>query len=178
VQIDADVFANMENYMESVQLKRTTLSLIAARIPEDQITLLRQTFTKIDINGDGQLTIEELIAGLRDCPEIKIDLSDMKRAMQIIDSNQNGLIDYTEFIAACLQSSNYLKENHLKAAFAYFDKDGSGTISKEELRQCLQSEDFSMTEEEINTMLSGVDIDGDGEVDYQEFIIMMSDTPD
>lgn len=53
MQIDADVFANMENYMESVQLKRTTLSLIAARIPEDQITLLRQTFTKIDANGDG-----------------------------------------------------------------------------------------------------------------------------
>lgn len=67
----------MENYMNSVQLKRTTLSLIAARIPEDQIILLRQTFTKIDVNGDGQLTIEELIDGLRHCPDIKIDLSDM-----------------------------------------------------------------------------------------------------
>lgn len=63
----------------------------------------------------------------------------------------------------------------MKAAFAYFDKDGSGTISRDELRQCLQSEDFSMTEEEINTMLEGVDADGDGEVDYQEFIMMMSD---
>jgi calcium-dependent protein kinase len=76
------------------------------------------------------------------------------------------LIDYTEFIAACLQSSNYLKENHLKAAFAYFDKDNSGSISREELRLCLQSDDFMMTEEEINTMLEGVDADGDGEVDY------------
>lgn len=95
--------------------------------------------------------------------------------MEIIDSNQNGLIDYTEFIAACLQSSSYLKENHLKAAFSFFDKDGSGTISRSELRQCLQSEDFAMTEEEINTMLEGVDADGDGEVDYQEFIQMMSD---
>lgn len=53
VQVSKDVFVNMENYMNSVQLKRTTLSLIAARIPEDQIILLRQTFTKIDINGDG-----------------------------------------------------------------------------------------------------------------------------
>jgi calcium-dependent protein kinase len=57
--------------------------------------------------------------------------------MEIIDSNHNGLIDYTEFIAACLQSSNYLKENHLKAAFTYFDKDCSGSISREELRSCL-----------------------------------------
>jgi calcium-dependent protein kinase len=69
-----DVYENMENYMNSVQLKRTTLSLIASRIPEDQIILLRQVFTKIDVNGDGQLTIEELITGLKDCPEIKINL--------------------------------------------------------------------------------------------------------
>jgi hypothetical protein len=48
-----DVYDNMESYMNSVQLKRTTLSLIASRIPEDQIILLRQVFTKIDINGDG-----------------------------------------------------------------------------------------------------------------------------
>lgn len=72
-----DVYENMENYMNSVQLKRTTLSLIASRIPEDQIILLRQVFTKIDVNGDGQLTIEELITGLKDCPEIKINLQDI-----------------------------------------------------------------------------------------------------
>lgn len=60
---------------------------MASRIPEDQIILLRQAFTKIDRNGDGQLTIEELVDGLKDCKEIKIDLSDLKRAIQVIDSN-------------------------------------------------------------------------------------------
>ena len=58
----------------------------------------------------------------------------MEKAMNVIDSNQNGYIDYTEFIAACLQSYNYLQENHLKNAFMYFDKDGSGSISKDELK--------------------------------------------
>jgi calcium-dependent protein kinase len=60
--------------------------------------------------------------------------ADIDNAMNIMDSNKNGYIDYTEFIAACLQSYNYLKENHLKSAFGYFDKDGSGTISLEELK--------------------------------------------
>ena len=81
IHVDKQVFSNMESYMNSVQLKRTTLSYMASRIPEDQIILLRQNFTKIDKNGDGQLTIEELVDGLRDCKEIKIDLSDLKRAM-------------------------------------------------------------------------------------------------
>lgn len=81
IHVDKQVFSNMENYMNSVQLKRTALSYMASRIPEDQIILLRQNFTKIDKNGDGQLTIEELVDGLKDCKEIKIDLSDLKRAM-------------------------------------------------------------------------------------------------
>ena len=50
--------------MDSLQLKRTTLSLIASRIPEDQIVSLRSAFSKMDKNGDGQLTYEELKEGL------------------------------------------------------------------------------------------------------------------
>lgn len=84
------------------------------------------------------------------------------------------MIDYTEFIAACLHSYNYLKENHLRSAFSYFDKDNSGTISKDELRTALQGEDFTLTEDEINNLLSGVDANDDGEVDYDEFIAMMT----
>jgi len=35
VAISMDVFTNMQSYIEMLQLKRTTLSLIASRIPED-----------------------------------------------------------------------------------------------------------------------------------------------
>jgi len=173
VEVNADVFSNMETYMNSVALKRTTLSFIASRIPEDQIQTLRPAFSKMDKNGDGQLTLEELREGLKEVPEIALKEEDISKAMAVIDSNQNGLIDYTEFIAACLQSYNYLKENHLRSAFAYFDKDNSGTISKEELRACLQSDDFTLDEKQINQLLNGVDENNDGQIDYQEFITMM-----
>ena len=159
--------------MNSVQLKKTTLSFIASRIPEDQIATLRQAFSKIDKNGDGQLTIDELREGLVEIPEINLNEQDITQAMSAIDSNQNGLIDYTEFIAACLQSYNYLQENHLRSAFTYFDKDNSGTIEKDELRQCLQSDDFTLTDEQVNQLLGGVDANNDGQIDYQEFITMM-----
>jgi len=133
-------------------------------------------FSKMDVNGDGQLTIEELTVGLKDCPEISIKAEDLENALDIIDSNKNGLIDYTEFIAACLHSQNYLKENHLKTAFAYFDKDNSGTITKEELKDCLKSDDFTLEDDEIDKLLFGVDQDGDGQIDYVEFIAMMKDS--
>lgn len=42
--------------------------------------------------------------------------------MNSLDTNFNGFIDYTEFLAGCLKSKIYLKEEYLKEAFAYFDK--------------------------------------------------------
>jgi Ca2+-binding EF-hand superfamily protein len=50
----------------------------------------------------------------------------------------------------------------LVAAFTYFDKDGSGTISKDELRQCLQNEDFTLNDEMVVHLLSEADINNDG----------------
>jgi hypothetical protein len=43
--IPIDVIKNMSNYIESQNFKRTTLTLIASRIPEDQIKALRDTFS-------------------------------------------------------------------------------------------------------------------------------------
>jgi calcium-dependent protein kinase len=61
----------------------------------------------------------------------------LQKALEVMDSNNNGKIDYTEFIAASMASKSYMSESHLKQAFLFFDKDGSGTISRDELRECL-----------------------------------------
>ncbi len=151
----------MKNYIESVNFKRTTLTLIASRIPEDQIKALREAFSKFDKNGDGKLTMDELKDGVHLIKGCMLTEEDIEMAMNVMDSNKNGYIDYTEFIAACLQSYNYLQENHLKTAFSYFDKDSSGTISLDELKQCLQNEDFTMPEESIAALLDEVDINND-----------------
>lgn len=98
--------------------------------------------------------------------------------MDAIDQNKNGLVDYTEFIAACMASKSYLRENHLRQAFIYFDGDRNGTISKDELRECLKSEDFTMTDEDIDNLIKGVDTNNDGNIDYEEFINMMNSVED
>lgn len=54
----------MRNYIDTVNFKRTTLILIASRIPEDQIRALREAFSKFDKNGDGRLTLDELKVGV------------------------------------------------------------------------------------------------------------------
>jgi calcium-dependent protein kinase len=50
------------------------------------------------------------------------------------DVDNSGTIDYGEFIAATLHLNKVEREDHLFAAFQYFDKDGSGYITADELQ--------------------------------------------
>lgn len=56
--------------------------------------------------------------------DIGIKLTE-KQVFEIINSldlNRNGEIDYTEFLAGCMKSKVYLRDEYLKLAFSYFDK--------------------------------------------------------
>ena len=64
MELNPLMIANMEQYMNQAKLRQTTLTYIASRIPESQITELRGAFTKYDKNGDGQLTHQELKEGI------------------------------------------------------------------------------------------------------------------
>lgn len=135
--IPEDVPDSIMDFMNAVNFKKTTLTFLASRIPEDQIENLRKAFIKIDKNGDGVLSKQELTEGVSSVPGCNIKEEDWDLVIQLMDTNNNGSIDYTEFIAGCMQSYVYLKENNLKHAFEYFDRDGNGTITLDELKESL-----------------------------------------
>ena len=58
-----------------------------------------------------------------------------------VDIDGNGSIDYTEFVMATMNERDLVSQQKLKAAFRLFDKDGSGSISQEELKRALGSGD-------------------------------------
>ena len=149
------------------------MTFLASRIPEDQIENLRKAFIKIDVNGDGVLSKEELVEGVSKIPDWEIKEEDWDVVIQLMDTNNNGSIDYTEFIAGCMQSYVYLKENNLKNAFEYFDKDGSGTITLDELKESLCGDDLLLDESEFENIIAEVDKNSDGMIDYKEFLEMM-----
>lgn len=70
------------------------------------------------------MSIDELVQGLKTLNNDKIKTIDFEKIMNQLDSNKNGFVDYTEFIAGCLHTASMLKEKHLLNAFRYFDKVG------------------------------------------------------
>mmetsp|Transcript_6793 Transcript_6793/g.16324 ORF Transcript_6793/g.16324 Transcript_6793/m.16324 type:complete len:223 (+) Transcript_6793:156-824(+) len=61
----------------------------------------------------------------------------------------------------------------LKEAFAMFDINGDGTIELHEIRQVMRKLGQNPTDKELNEMISTVDSDGDKEIDFEEFLILM-----
>lgn len=62
--------------------------------------------------------------------------------------------------------------NHLAEQFKQFDKDGSGALSPDELKTALKEvQGVDYNEAEIQDLIKRIDIDGDGEVNYSEFLM-------
>ena len=63
-----------------------------------------------------------------------------------------------------------------KEAFALFDKDGDGTITTKELGTVMRSLGQNPTEAELQDMINEVDADGNGTIDFPEFLNLMART--
>ncbi|KAH7666126.1 calcium-binding protein CML protein [Dioscorea alata] len=91
------------------------------------------------------------------------------------ESNENGTIEFGEFlnlIAHKMKATNDFEEE-LKEAFNVFDKDQNGYISPTELKNVMMSLGEKLSDEEVEQMIKEADLDGDGQVNYEEFVNMM-----
>lgn len=73
------------------------------------------------------------------------------------DIDNSGTIDYGEFIAATLHLNKIEREDYLFAAFSYFDKDGSGQITLDELQKAC--EEFGIEDVQLEEMIQEIDQD-------------------
>ena len=93
--------------------------------------------------------------------------------MTEVDTDGDGEIDFDEFLSMMKEMSGD-SEKELLQAFQVFDKNKDGFISVDELRQVMATLGETQSQEEIEEMIKEADQDGDGQVDYNEFVKMMS----
>ena len=95
---------------------------------------------------------------------------EVERIMNEVDIDKSGTIDYNEFVLATINKQKLLNKEKLEATFKMFDKDGSGSISSDEIKSVLgKSVDMKVLED----MIKEVDTNGDGEISMIEFKEMM-----
>ncbi|CAA0831077.1 calcium-dependent protein kinase 29 [Striga hermonthica] len=169
--IDSAVLIRMKQFRAMNKLKKLALKVIAENLSEEEIKGLKQMFDNIDTDGSGTITYEELRAGLSKLGS-KLSEAEIQQLMEAADVDKNGTIDYIEFITATMHRHRLDKEENLYKAFQHFDKDNSGHITRDELRQAMTQ--YGMGDEAtIDEVLDDVDTDKDGKINYDEFVAMM-----
>ena len=161
------------NFVRGSFIKKMGLMFIASRLDENEINNLKNVFSGFDTSKDGQISFEELKKGLMSMKSNKMTEEEIRKSFDAIDVDQNGKIDYTEFIAATMDEANYYKHERLLEAFESFDKDGSGQISKDELLATLKAE--KCHEKEIEKYINAVDKDKNGKISKEEFMALMKE---
>ncbi len=91
-----------------------------------------------------------------------------------VDLDGNGTIDFKEFLGLMVRKMKDTDtEEELIEAFKVFDRDGNGYITSLELRMVMSNLGEELSTEDIEDMIKEADIDGDGQIDYEEFVKMM-----
>ncbi|KAK4405774.1 Calmodulin-1 [Sesamum angolense] len=145
---------------------------MAEVLNEEQIVEFREAFSLFDKDGDGCITIEELATVIRSLDQnpTEEELQDM---INEVDADGNGTIEFAEFLNLMAKKMKETDaEEELKEAFKVFDKDQNGYISATELRHVMINLGEKLTDEE-EQMIREADLDGDGQVNYDEFVKMM-----
>jgi calcium-dependent protein kinase len=173
VSLQPSFVEHLRAFRSQNKLMKAALHIIAGQLSEGQIRSLRETFTALDENGDGLLSLSELKEGFgRSGIEMLPDLQDI---MDGVDVNGSGLIDYTEFLAATMRRRQYLQEDACWCAFKVFDRNGDGKISPEELKQVLCDSNIkeAVHAPDLDQVMLEVDKNGDGSIDFEEFMTML-----
>uniref|UniRef100_A0A7N0UYL2 non-specific serine/threonine protein kinase n=1 Tax=Kalanchoe fedtschenkoi TaxID=63787 RepID=A0A7N0UYL2_KALFE len=170
--LDSAVLTRLKQFSAMNKLKKIAIRVIAESLSEEEIAGLKEMFNMIDADNSGHITLEELKVGLEKVGS-KLKDSEIADLMEAADIDNSGTIDYKEFVAAMLHLNKVHQEDHLYAAFSYFDKDGSGYITHDELQQACET--FGLRDVDLDEIIREVDQDNDGRIDYSEFAAMMQD---
>ncbi|CAG9324608.1 unnamed protein product [Blepharisma stoltei] len=156
-------------FRDSSKLKQAVQTFILSQVMSpSELDKYKNAFNAMDANGDGVISREELFNQLKTSMTENEAHMESDRIMRLVDSNNNGVIDYTEFLRATVEKRKMLTKENLHKAFVMFDKDESGVIEINELKEWLVG-DAHIDENIIKELMKEFDKNSDGCIDLSEF---------
>ncbi|GAB2267006.1 Calcium-dependent protein kinase 14 [Dionaea muscipula] len=172
VSLGEAVRARLKQFSIMNKLKKRALRVMAENLSAEEAAGIKERFEMMDTGKRGKINMDDLRSGLLKLG-IKALQSDVQTVMEAGDVDGDGYLDYTEFTAVSIHIRKLENDEHIYKAFVFFDKNKSGYIEIEELRDALADDVDENSEEVINAIIQDVDTDKDGKISYEEFAAMM-----
>ena len=164
---------NIKQFQGGIKLKQASMMYIISQlINQEDKKELTLAFNKLDTNGDGKLSKEELYSGYQNVMGQKISEEEINKIFDSLDADKSGSIDYSEFLLAAINQKKILTQQNLKEAFNLFDKDKNGSINASEIKAILGSSHISNST--YKNLIKEIDENGDEQISFEEFEKMMT----
>lgn len=143
---------------------------------------VKKVFQSMDSNGDGAIDKGEMHKALTNY-KFNFSAQEVDIVFQHGDEDGNGEVDFEEFMyLMCPDSATIINKfrkeyktiNEVKAAFNKFDKNQDGGLEKAELARMMFATGLSYSDMEVDAIMNLGDKDGDGEIDLEEFLALMT----
>ena len=148
--------------------------------PDDEImTRAKQVFELIDRDKSGDIDKSELMEGLKEMG-LRIKEKEVKAIWRKYDIDGDQTIDKSEFVKLVRDTINF-QNAHARAlrVFSKHDVDGSGMLSRDELRRAAVELGYGSDGDDVNQIVNNVlrdyDFDDSTGIDLDEFTRLIGD---
>jgi len=166
---------NLFNYSFNSKIQQLVIAFLVHNLPSsDSSIIILKLFRHFNTSGNCKLTKDELRLGLYEYREPDFVDNYVENLFLLLDGDNNGYIEYEEFLRACIDKKLILKKNYLKYAFKFLKQDDeTETLNTQKIIKAFVVKPNIILEAVFNKTLNNVDKDGDGTINYQEFEELM-----
>lgn len=162
-----DIIGALHQFSQTSKFRRHCLEMMAWSLSNKEYANVRQYFLSIDTDKNGSISLGELKKVIEASYTFVDD--DASRIFHALDSNNDDVIHYSDFLAAMVNTRINMHDDLLWNAFHRFDTDNSGFITAANMRHVLG--------EDISTMVSEQDLLKDGKLSYAGFMSYLRGDP-
>ena len=165
---------NLINYSFNSKIQQLVIAFLVHNLPNDDSSInVLKLFRYFNKSGNCKLTKEELMNGLYDYKDKNEVNNVVDHLFALLDGDNNGHIEFEEFLRACVDKKTILTSTYLKYAFKFLDKEKTGTLNTEKIIKAFVLKSNKILEAVFNNTLNSVDRDGDGIINFEEFQELM-----
>lgn len=133
----------------------------------------KEAFDEFDKDGSGSISTKELLNVMRSMGQNPTEDEVLELVMEV-DLNGDGTIDFQEFLQMMKKKSSEADQmQDLREAFRMFDRNKDGFIDLIELKKVTSLMGATLSNMELQDFMKEADKDGNGKIDYEEFVNMM-----